>query len=192
MGTLAKPGRAGQGRGLSAGRLDGGASAAGRRSARPPCACQPWGAGRNPGLISYGFKFNRGIPGARGGIAGLRAAERRPGPGRGVWLQLSVRVTLRLRLRLGVTDRPGSLAACRAAAPGPGPGRSNSLGFPKPAGPRPETRLAGYKRKRAINRTFQVPSQFSHDAAASPLAAAAPPEGRTMGLRLIQARRLRF
>ncbi len=27
---------------------------------------------------------------------------------------------------------------------------SNSLGFPKPGGLRPETRLAGYKRKRAI------------------------------------------
>ncbi len=29
---------------------------------------------------------------------------------------------------------------------------SNSLGFPKPAGPRPETRLAGYKPKVGINR----------------------------------------
>ncbi len=48
---------------------------------------------------------------------------------------------------------------------------SNSLGFPKPAGPRPETRLAGYKRKRAINRTF--PFQCSHDAA-SPDGAASP------------------
>ncbi len=35
---------------------------------------------------------------------------------------------------------------------------SNSLGFPKPAGPRPETLLAGYKRKRAIDQTF--PSGF--------------------------------
>jgi hypothetical protein len=35
----------------------------------------------------------------------------------------------------------------RAAAPAAVAGASNSLGFPKPAGPRPETRLAGYKRK---------------------------------------------
>jgi hypothetical protein len=48
---------------------------------------------------------------------------------------------------------------------------SNSLDFPKPAGQRPETLLAGYKRKRAINHTF--PFQCSHDAA-SPDGAASP------------------
>ncbi len=32
--------------------------------------------------------------------------------------------------------------------------RSNSLGFPKPAGPRPETRLAGYKLNPVIQRLF--------------------------------------
>jgi hypothetical protein len=37
---------------------------------------------------------------------------------------------------------------------GPGSVGDNSLGFPKPAGPRPETRLAGYTRKRAIDQTF--------------------------------------
>ena len=40
---------------------------------------------------------------------------------------------------------------------------SNSLGFPKPAGPRPETLLAGYKKKRAIDQTF--PFQCNHNAA---------------------------
>ncbi len=50
--------------------------------------------------------------------------------------------------------------------------KSNSLGFPKPAAPRPETRLAGYKRNRAIDRTFSF--QCSHDAA-SPDGAASPP-----------------
>jgi hypothetical protein len=31
---------------------------------------------------------------------------------------------------------------------------SNSLGFPKPAGPRPETQLAGYKLNAVIYQTF--------------------------------------
>jgi hypothetical protein len=52
---------------------------------------------------------------------------------------------------------------------------SNSLGFPKPAGPRPETRLAGYKWKRAIDQNF--PFQCIHYAA-SPDGAASPRQRR--------------
>ncbi len=64
---------------------------------------------------------------------------------------------------LGPSRRP------RARAPGP-PGPGDASGT-KPEGPRPETRLAGYKRKRAIDQTF--PFQCSHDAA-SPDGAASP------------------
>ncbi len=52
----------------------------------------------------------------------------------------------------------------------PSSSTSNSLEFPKPAGPCPETRLAGYKPKGVIQ-TF--PFQCSHDAA-SPDGAASP------------------
>ncbi len=51
----------------------------------------------------------------------------------------------------------------------------NRMDFPKIARPRPETRLAGYKRKRAIDQTF--PFQCSHYAA-SPNGSASPPRRR--------------
>ncbi len=54
---------------------------------------------------------------------------------------------------------------CPETRPGLAGYKSNSLEFPKPAGPCPETRLAGYKPKGAINQTFPSPLQCSHDAA---------------------------
>ncbi len=62
---------------------------------------------------------------------------------------------------------------------------SDSLGFPEPAGPRPETRLAGYhdKLNPVIQRLFRVfPSNVATALSASPDGAASPPEGRTMGI----------
>ncbi len=54
-------------------------------------------------------------------------------------------------LKLGPPPASRGLAAAVTVAAEAWPvTASNSLGFPKPAGPRPETRLAGYKRKRAI------------------------------------------
>ncbi len=58
---------------------------------------------------------------------------------------------------------------------------SNSLDFPRPAGPRPETQPAGYKPKGVIQRLF--PSNLATmllRPMSRRLAATAPPEGRTM------------
>jgi hypothetical protein len=63
-------------------------------------------------------------------------------------------------------------------------GASNSLGrgFPKPAGPRPETLLAGYKLISVIHRLFPSNVAMMLLRPMAPPRRGGAPEGRTMGI----------